>query len=235
MGDAKHRVEGAERVLEDHRHLPPIPEQVLPGAQAVQRPASVVDLAPGGRVDPGQQPGHGALAAAALPDQGDDLALPNGEVEIVDGMQHPALANIPPRRKCRVRSTVRRSGSSAAAGRSCELRASVIGFRPPPSPARRRGGSARRHRRPRYSSGSWLRHAGMTSGQRGWKRQPLGGRARSGGAAGDPEQLSARAADRRERVHQTRGCTGAAAARRSRSVRAASAIWPAYITITRSE
>src|SRR5205814_9779093 len=83
---AEHRVEGAERVLEDHRHLAPVPEEVLAPAQAVQRPAAVVDLAPRRREDPREQPGHGALPAAALADEGDDLAPLAGQVETGDGV-----------------------------------------------------------------------------------------------------------------------------------------------------
>ena len=89
MRDPEHGVEGAERVLKDHRHLPPIPEQVLSGAQAVNRTPSVVDLPSRGLVDQTEQPGDGALAAAALPHQGDDLALPDRHVEVVHGVEHP--------------------------------------------------------------------------------------------------------------------------------------------------
>src|SRR5262249_47793614 len=85
------RVEGAERVLEDDCHLSAVPGQVPSGAQLMDRPVPVVDLAPGGRIDPGDQPGHGALAAAALTHERDDLALPNGETEVVNGVQHQLL------------------------------------------------------------------------------------------------------------------------------------------------
>src|SRR5438270_9405614 len=88
MRDSKHRVEGAERVLEHHRHLPPIPEQVLSGAQPAEPPTSIVDLPPGGRIHLGQQPGYRALAAAAFSHEGDDLTLVNVDIELVDGMQH---------------------------------------------------------------------------------------------------------------------------------------------------
>ena len=74
----------------------------------------------------------------------------------------------------------------------------------------------------------------MTSGQRGWKRQPPGGRARSGGAPGIP------ASSRRGPVTdgnalikpRVYGCSGRS---KIASVSAASATWPAYITSTRSE
>ena len=86
--DAKHGIEGAERVLEDHRHLAAVPEQVLSRAQLVKRPASIVDLAAGRRKYPRQQPGYGAFPAAALPHECDDLVLVNREVEVIDSVQH---------------------------------------------------------------------------------------------------------------------------------------------------
>src|SRR5262249_43936549 len=75
MRDPKHRVEGAERILEDHRHLAPIGQEVLPGAQTPERSASVVDLSASRWIDLCQQPGDGALAAAALTHERNDLAL----------------------------------------------------------------------------------------------------------------------------------------------------------------
>src|SRR5205814_741138 len=88
MRDPEHRVEGAVRILEDHRHLAPVREEGLPGAQAAERSASVVDLSARRLIDAGQQPGDGAFAAAAFTYEGNDLALVNCDVEVVDGVQH---------------------------------------------------------------------------------------------------------------------------------------------------
>ena len=100
-----HRVEGAERILEDHRDLAAIPEQVLARAQTAQRPAAVVDLAAGRLIDPRQQAGDGALAAAALTHERDDLALVDRQVDVVDGVQ------------CLLGQTSRRGGSAVSAPR----------------------------------------------------------------------------------------------------------------------
>src|SRR6185437_1431977 len=45
------------------------------------------DLAAGWLVDPGEQPGDGALAAAALAGQRDDLPLADAQRDVVDGVQ----------------------------------------------------------------------------------------------------------------------------------------------------
>ena len=62
-------------------------QRVRAGAQRGDGLALEVDLARGRLVQLGQQPGDGALAAAALPGQGHDLPLADGEADLVDGVQ----------------------------------------------------------------------------------------------------------------------------------------------------
>ena len=63
------RVEGRERVLEDELDVAAVAAQ-LPAAQLVDPHGPKPDLALIRALDPGQQIGDRALAAAALPDQG---------------------------------------------------------------------------------------------------------------------------------------------------------------------
>ena len=93
--DPEDRVDRGERVLEDHRHLAAVAQPRPPRAHRRQRGARVflalgeVDLPARRLVHPGEQPRDGRLAAAALPRQGDDLALADLEVHVVDGVQGP--------------------------------------------------------------------------------------------------------------------------------------------------
>ena len=84
-------VEGAERILEHHCDLAAVPEQLAAAVQLVDRSAGVTDLASGRLVDAREQARNGALAAAALTNQRDDFALMDGQVEIVDRVQHLRL------------------------------------------------------------------------------------------------------------------------------------------------
>ena len=85
--DPVRRVHRAVRILEHHRYRGAVGELAPPATQSAERPALEPDLAARRLVDEGEQPGDRALAAAALAHQGDDLAVPDGQVDIVDGVQ----------------------------------------------------------------------------------------------------------------------------------------------------
>ena len=72
--DPVRRVERAVRILEHHRHRGAVREPAPPAPQAAERPALEPDLAARRLVDEREEPGDRALAAAALADEGDDLA-----------------------------------------------------------------------------------------------------------------------------------------------------------------
>ena len=150
------------------------------------------------------------------------------DVEVVDGMQdllreHPAeteVARQVDRAQQRLLSWPRR-------------RVACSTLTPPPSPARRTAGSARRASPTGTARVRRSGTAGMTSGQRGWKRQPLGGRARSGGLPGIP--ISSRRGPGPTGTRSSgRGCRDGGAARRSPRSGRSPTTWPAYITSTRS-
>jgi hypothetical protein len=82
------RIEGGERILEDHLHLPAERPQLLPAQSSHVDGGAVpdahVDL-PGGRLDgPHDAARGGRLAAAALPHEAECLALVDVEVDAVD-------------------------------------------------------------------------------------------------------------------------------------------------------
>jgi hypothetical protein len=85
--NAVRRVDRAVRILEHHGHVARVREPLLASAKAAERLSVEVDLTPGRLVDAGKQAGDGALAAAALPDEGHDLSSPDREVDVVDGVQ----------------------------------------------------------------------------------------------------------------------------------------------------
>ena len=224
--DAVGRVQRAERVLEDHRHALRYASTLPPGPQVRQRPPLEPDLAARRPVDPGQQPGDGALPAAALADQGDDL----------------------PARRWRSRRRRRRAGCRGAAARrhrKCRdrPRASNSGARS----SRRRSRSAHLLVPARVVQQAAGRDAGhvvqrrvdglaRVKADRAARLEAAAGRQRCQArrTAGDPLQRHPRPGDRRERVQQP------AAVRMRRGVEHLpggpnSIAWPAYITISRSE
>src|SRR5206468_1856444 len=81
-------VDRAVRILEDHRHVARVRQPLLARLQSAEGSALEVDLAARRLVDASEQPGDRALAAPALPDERDDLAAANREVDVVDGVQH---------------------------------------------------------------------------------------------------------------------------------------------------
>ena len=85
--DPEHRVDRGERVLEHHRRQPAVAQPVLARPDPGQWLALEVDLAAGRLVDLGQQPGDGALAAAALPGQRHDLPFADGQADLVHRVQ----------------------------------------------------------------------------------------------------------------------------------------------------
>ena len=84
IGHRLPRVERGEGILKDDRHVAPHPpHRARPQAQDV--PALEAHLA-GGRLDQAQdRPAQGRLAASRLADQAERLALPDIEVDSVDG------------------------------------------------------------------------------------------------------------------------------------------------------
>ena len=79
-----HRVQRAERILEDHLHLRPVEAHVT----AVQDVLALVHDRPRGRVvQPGEDARDRALAAAALADEGGDRARAEREAHVVDGAE----------------------------------------------------------------------------------------------------------------------------------------------------
>ena len=92
--DREHRVERGHRVLKDHRdaiaaQAPQLALAELQDVAAVESDLAAADL---GIVR--EQPHHGGdqrgLAAAALPDQPDDLAARHGEIDMPQRMHPPA-------------------------------------------------------------------------------------------------------------------------------------------------
>jgi hypothetical protein len=74
--DGHVRVEGV--VLEDHRHVPVL------RIDLVDALAADPDLARGGLLEPGRDPQHRRLPRAGRPDQHDELAVLDREVELLD-------------------------------------------------------------------------------------------------------------------------------------------------------
>ncbi len=81
------RVERAVRILEHHRHSGAVGKLALSAAQSAQGLPLEPHLSPGRLVDEREQPRDRALAAPALSHQSDDLAAPDAQVDVVDGMQ----------------------------------------------------------------------------------------------------------------------------------------------------
>ena len=207
-------VDRGVRILEDHRHVAAVGEPVTPPAQRADRLALEPDLTGIRRVDQGQQPGDRALAAAALADQRDDLPAPDAEADVVDRVQRllrpeAGEAELPgnvvhleqrSRRGLRWRAAAW-TGAGAASATRADRPARV------PVPA---GASwYSRHRTTEspmlYSGGGTDEHSGMASAQRGWKRQPGGGAATSGGDPAMPVSGIFGPADRGKRLEQRAG------------------------------
>ena len=74
VGHAQVGIEGV--ALEHHRHIP------LGGPQTADGPIGHEDLATAGRLQPGQQPQQGALAAARGPHQHQELAVVDLQIEL---------------------------------------------------------------------------------------------------------------------------------------------------------
>ena len=182
-------IERRERILEDHLHVRAVVEQ-RPAPPLVADVVAVEhDRAVGGRVEAREQPRDGALAAAALAHERGHAAGAQRERHVGDGVAAS--------RACRPAPRTREALAEAAAPRACSW--------PRPPSDRRPGGRARSRAAPgaravcrRYRLLSTPVHCG----QRGWKRQPDGGLARSGGAARDARERHDRARERRERAHQ---------------------------------
>ncbi len=84
LGHGHPRVERAERILEDHLHLPALPAQGLAAQSHADRTVEA-DRA-GGRLDqPQHQPGDGGLAGTGFADQAEALAARQRERGIADG------------------------------------------------------------------------------------------------------------------------------------------------------
>ena len=85
--DAVGRIDGAVRILEDHRHVTAVRETPLARAQATEGPALEIDLAFRRLVDAREQAGDRALAAPALADERHDLTFADGEIDVVHGVE----------------------------------------------------------------------------------------------------------------------------------------------------
>ena len=196
--DPEHRVDRGERVLEHHRHQAAVAQPLGARGHRGQRLALEEDLARGRLVDPGQHPGDGGLAAAALPGQGHDLPLADGEADIVHGVQRPP-------------------GQRAA---DLEVPAQVLGLSAAVTGHDARLPSSRRRQRTsvsvqRVQVGRDL--GALVDRVRAARVEPAAGRhaGQVGRVAGDPLERDARAADGREGLEQALRCRGAAAGRRS--------------------
>src|SRR6185437_4685813 len=158
----------------------------------------------GGRVDPGQQPGDGALAAAALARQGHDLPFPDGQADLVHGVQGLAGQRVadlevlaqpvgPQQRRGRVGGD-RAGAGGGLLGHGSLLTSSAAGAAAPSATALLRPSSCSRQRTSRpstwYRSGGVVLHRSMTWGQRGANRQLSYSRLRSGGLPGMPVSLT---------------------------------------------
>src|ERR1700730_17666767 len=73
--------------MEPHRDLAAVAERVPPGPERGKRLPFEGHRPACWLVHPGEQPGHGRLAAAALPREGDDLPFADAEGHVVDGVQ----------------------------------------------------------------------------------------------------------------------------------------------------
>src|SRR5438132_2480782 len=81
------RVDRAVRILKDHRDVAAVGEAPLAVTHSAERLALEVDLAARRLVDAREQAGDRALAASALADEGDDLAFPDREIDVVDRVE----------------------------------------------------------------------------------------------------------------------------------------------------
>src|SRR5262249_20960983 len=219
--DGVHR---AVRILEDHRDVARGREPLCPGAQGADRLPLEIDLAVARLVHAREKPGDRALAAPALADQRDDLAAPDLEADVVDRMQRlareqPAHAEMTGKalgaHERLAHATPSFDAVSSTAASSCRMQRTS-------SPATGR------------SAGWAARQRSITKGQRGAKRQPAGGRSRSGGAPGIPSKCSLVPwidgnASSSPRVYGCRRCSNTC------PVRPSSATCAAYITSKRSE
>jgi hypothetical protein len=87
VGDPVGGVDRGVRILEDQRDVAAVGEPLPPRPQPRERPFLEVDLPLRRPVDECEEAGDGALAAAALADERDDLAAVDRELDVVDGVQ----------------------------------------------------------------------------------------------------------------------------------------------------
>src|SRR5436305_9149122 len=147
-------VRGIERavwVLEDHDDVARVGEALPPRPQRAHRPAFEGDLAGRRLVHAREQAGDRTLAAAALADERDDLASPDLEVDVVDGVEALAREQLPHREVARqalgpqqwlAHATPSFAGTDAAA---CSCSRQRTGS---PSTSSKRWGSARQRSMP---------------------------------------------------------------------------------------
>src|SRR5581483_7438731 len=241
LRDRHRRVERRVRILEDDLH-PPAHEPPVVLAQPGDLAPLELDTPGGRRHETEQGAAQRRLPTAGLADEPEHLALAQIERHVVDrahrctGLADEPVEEAPPDRVVRLQPpdgdehlVVRAHASSAIAicWRSIgTVPPSGISVSGPCSQQRtRRSGSGD------VSIGSRTGQTRITSGHRGWKWQPLGGLMRFGGAPGIECScfVSSEIVERRRsRVY---GCFGSAKTSRAGP---SSAIWPAYITATRS-
>ena len=165
--DGVARIEGTERILQDQLHL--ATEVLQPSI--VQRLTLKQHRACRRLLQPEQRACERRLAAAGFPDECDDLTRVHLEVDAIDGphatpKDDREVARADHRLTTRHRLTIRHrlTRHHGSTFRHAAAR---------PGPAGRR-------------STVVVAHSGITSGQRGWKVQPLGRSPAYGGSPGSP-------------------------------------------------
>ena len=182
------------------------------------------------------------LPQPGLADEAERLALRDRQVDPVDGAQHLGRQPAQPPGGAAAQREVhleaadveQRLGRRAIAAVS-HRRSPARGARRPRRP--RGAGSASRGRRRARRSGNRVARGsrpGRTP-QRGWKRQPGGGEARSGGVPGIDESRVADDVEVGHRAQQAERVRMARLAEDARRPSPVSTIWPAYITATRRQ
>src|SRR5581483_7812510 len=220
VADRLDRVQRAERILEDHLHLRAVGEHVAAAPLAGDVAPVEEDAALARLVELDEQPRDRALAAAALAGERRDASRLEREADVVDRVDAAPVERPADREALREAAHLedRAAHSPCSSTRwpatSC-----------PGDDSRSTGRSAVWR--------AWsAAFSGRQCGQRGWKRQPAGGEARSGGAPPIPVR---RARGPRSGGNDSIRPTvyGCRARLRSSAAGAASTTSPAYMIATR--
>ena len=217
--DAVGRVQRAERVLEDHRHVAAVgqrlparrasPPAAVPGSGSRRRSAGRPGPAAGRSCScrcRSRRPARRSRAAPMARSTSSTACSSLRENVAADLEVLGQPARLDQRRGHRRRAHPRRRASAPSG--ACSRQRAARRARPGRARARVRG--SRR----------------ATTGQRGWKRQPAGGWARSGGLPGNAGQRHPRARGSRGTRRAARGCTGGRGGRTRSGSGPASTTWP---------